>query len=198
MAQSATVCCGRDCDRQDLIPEIPGNCDPYTREVRRRAEGIGISSPSFKKDRDRLTDLFVVKGESFGSVEAKQKIGTFLHRCRRDPLFQSHCSRSRARGVWKYVKIGEWKIGRGGHRILKRGISLPRESYQDISSKAEVGNGYMGLFNQLDVAFDRMASIHGLQNLIVSALQRDMEIGTEFLRRGEEIKQFLADCGGFN
>jgi len=198
MAERTAVGCSGDRDWQDLILEIPGDGDPHACEVRCRAEGIAIPSSRFEKDRDGLADLFVMKSESLGSVESQEKIGAFLDRCGRDPLLQAHRGRSRTRRVRKYVKIGEWKIGRHGQRILESGLSLPGKSYQEISSKAEVRDGYESFFDQFDIAFDRMAAIHGLQNLIVPALQRDVEIGTEFLRRGEEIKQFLADCCGFN
>ena len=97
MAQRATVCRGRDRDRQDLVLEIPGVWNPHSCEVRGRAEAVTISSTSFKKDRDRFSDLCVVKGESFGSVESQEEIGSFPHRCRRDPLLQAHCSRPGAR-----------------------------------------------------------------------------------------------------
>ncbi len=43
-----------------------------------------------------------------------------------------------------------------------------------------------------------MASIHGLQNLVVSALQRDMKIGAEFFRGCEKVKQFITDGRGFD
>ena len=198
MAKSAAVSCRRDRDRQDPILEISGVCDAHSCEVRSRAEAIGVSNPGFKKDRDRFADLFVVKGESLGSVKSQKKIDSFLHRRRRDPLLQAHCSRPRARGVRKYVEIGKWKIGGDSQRILKRVLTLPGKSYQEISPKAEVGNGYESPFDQFDIALDRMASIHGLQNLIVPALQGDVKIGTEFLRRGDQIKQFFADRCGFD
>ena len=86
------------------------------------------------------------------------------------------------------MEIGKWKVSGDGHRILKRGFSLTGESDQEISPKAEAGDGYESPFDQFDIALDRMSAIHGLQNLIVPALQGDMKIRAEFLRRGEEVK----------
>jgi hypothetical protein len=68
------------------------------------------------------------------------------------------------------VEIRKWNVGRDGHCIPKSGLSFPGESYQEISPKTKVGDGYASPFDQFDIALDRMAAIHGLQNLIVSAL----------------------------
>ena len=43
-----------------------------------------------------------------------------------------------------------------------------------------------------------MAAVHGLQDLVIPALQRNVQIGAELFGRSEEVEQFVGDGRGFD
>ncbi len=43
-----------------------------------------------------------------------------------------------------------------------------------------------------------MAAVHGLQDLVIPALQRNVQIGAELFGRSEEVEQFVGDGRGLD
>lgn len=77
------------------------------------------------------------------------------------------------------MEIGEWEVSCDGHRVLESRFCLTGEPDHEIGSKPEVGNLGECRFNELAVGFDRMPPVHGSQDCVVAALQRDMKIGAK-------------------
>lgn len=182
MAECAAIGRGGDRHRHDPILKIRGICYRHSREVWGGADPIGIVLSGFEEDGNRLPDLLVVEGESLRTIEIPEKTCARLHHCRRYPWTHAHRGRSWAWRIGKDMQIGEGKIGCDSQGISKCGFSFPWKSDHEISSKAEVGNLCKRRFDQLAVHFDRMPTMHGVQDCVVAALQWDMEIGAELFR----------------
>ena len=77
------------------------------------------------------------------------------------------------------MEVGEGKLAREAQSMIECFLSLSGKPDHDISSQPEVRNHRHGPADQTSKLFDIVRTIHGRQDRIVSALNGDVEIGTE-------------------
>src|SRR5215207_1821573 len=132
-------------------------------------------------------DLLSVEAKSFCAIKAMKHFRPPLNR---QWGLRCHSCRSRpgARRIGKDVQIGEGELRGYCSSIAKRGLCLAGESYHDIGSQAHMGKRSNHTFDQLCISSNRMAPVHGGQDVVVTALQWNVEIRTNDFGRSHYIQ----------
>ena len=77
------------------------------------------------------------------------------------------------------MKIREGKVGAQRASLRECLVGLSREAHHQVRSQAEVGDLCHGFFNELDIFPGPIPPVHGLQYVVIAALERHMQIGAE-------------------
>ena len=180
MTNGPAVGRSRNGNRFHPIPEIIDACHRYFCKVRCAALSVAILRTCFKEHREGGSDLLLVERKPLCVSEVEEQCAALLdlrRRCR--PLH----AKSGGSGSWrigKHVEIGKGKVCCDGQCIPERRVSFARESHHEIGPKSQVRNFGDSSLNQVEIGAYRMASIHSHEDVIVSALKRNMKIGAEF------------------